>query len=138
MTHSHCTIENEHALIARAGYAAWNEGDGVEAVLARCHPDVEWSSPFPEAMTARGHAAVREWFAQIHEVWDKLEFIPDHYETRGSDLVVRLRVRGVASLSGLALEMALVQTWTVRDGKAAAMRLAIGEEKPLMAWSGGA
>ena len=95
-------------------------------------PEIKWRSPFPEEASFHGHDGVRKWFKSLTDVWAELRFNPETYKDEDDDVIVNLRVRGIAKASGIEVEMPLVQKWTIKDGKAIAMELFVdAKDAPL-------
>lgn len=117
-------VSQQNILLVRAGYEAWNS-EGLEAIMPAFDPEIEWHSPFPEEASFKGHEGVRKWFKSLTDVWAELQFHPDSYVDEGDDVLVRLRVRGLAKASGIEVEMPLTQRWTIRDGRAVTMNLTV-------------
>jgi ketosteroid isomerase-like protein len=93
------------ALLRRSvlsGWAAWARGD-LELMLMRYAPDCHYE-PHRGLMAAgmptsyRGHAEIRDFFADVHEAWERMELIPQEIVDAGNPVVilghVHLRARG--------------------------------------------
>ena len=99
---------------------AWQAGtQGIDALLAYCHPDIE-VIPFGAAMEGRsyrGHAGVRDWWEhEIEPNWETFETHAEDYEQVGERLVVfgHWVARG---RSGVELNTPATWVVEVKDGK---------------------
>jgi ketosteroid isomerase-like protein len=102
---------------------AWEAGtQGIHALLAYCHPDIE-VIPFGAAMEGRsyrGRAALRDWWEQeIEPNWETFETHAEDYEQVGERLVVFGRWVARGRNSGIDLEIPATWVVEVKDGKIA-------------------
>ena len=106
---------SEHNLeIARASLAAMAAGD-LDALLRLYHPEVEYlplTHTQVEGRGYRGHAGVREYFAEADSLWEEMHPVADSMRTSGNDVVVigRCEFRGRASRIETQTPMAWVIT----------------------------
>ena len=102
--------------LVRPGYEAYNE-HGLEALLHRLHPAVEWRSPFPENEVFRGHDGVREWFRRIEHVYFEVHFEPLRMLPEGRGRITVLhRARARLRATGAAIEALMAHRWTLGAG----------------------
>ena len=83
--------------LAERGYRAWNEDD-LEALLAICHPEVEYHSSgvFPGMNPVyRGEEGMRRWWATFHEPWSQIKVIPERIVERPEGVAVLVRFEGI-------------------------------------------
>jgi ketosteroid isomerase-like protein len=103
---------------AAIGFAhAITTGDR-SAALEVCHPEIEFDSMLGiGGRTYRGHAGIREYFADIESAWDQWK-VEVERAVEGPDgrvaIVMTMRARGQGS--GLTLAERTAHIWTVRDG----------------------
>ncbi|HEY8582077.1 MAG TPA: nuclear transport factor 2 family protein [Capillimicrobium sp.] len=102
----------------KAMYDAFNRRD-LPAALSYIHPDVEFRPAGTTALTGRdvyrGHAGVREYFADVAKVWTEgLEVAPQDFRAVAGSVVAFGGVRGGTAASGLEDEV--VWVWRLRDG----------------------
>jgi ketosteroid isomerase-like protein len=105
--------------LAERGYRAWNEDD-LEALLAVCHPEVEYHSSgvFPGMNPVyRGEEGMRRWWATFHEPWSQINVIPERIVERPDGVAVLVRFEGIGR-HGVETSMRFVNTIQVRDGLA--------------------
>ena len=110
---------------ARRGYEAFNEG-GVDAILPFLEPDIEWvnETPVPTRGIYRGHAGVREFFAQLMALFEDLRLEPEEFRPIGNEYVlVFLRVRGRGTRTGVEGAQPIANLWKVGAQGAAQVRL---------------
>ena len=115
----------EDVEILRRGYEAFNR-DGPESLYQWLHPDVEWHNP-PESMDRsvwHGHEGVAAWFRDFaYQQFEWMRFHPDRFIDLGNRVLVLCRARFRARGSGLEMEVPFAHLVTVRDGKAASLRM---------------
>ena len=105
--------------LAERGYRAWNEDD-LEALLAICHPEVEYHSSgvFPGMNPVyRGEEGMRRWWATFHEPWSQIKVIPERIVERPDVVAVLVRFEGIGR-HGIETSMEFINTIQVRDGLA--------------------
>jgi ketosteroid isomerase-like protein len=105
--------------LAERGYGAWNEDD-VEALLAICHPDVEYhtSGVFPGLEPVyRGKEGMRRWWDAFHEPWKEIKVIPARIAERPDGVAVLLRFEGTGR-QGIETTMQFINTIEIREGLA--------------------
>ena len=83
--------------------------------------DVVWDTSgldLPGLGVVRGHEEVREWWRRWLGPWERWELRPERFIDAGDRVlvVVRQRVRGKGS--GVEVDQAHAQVWTLRDGTA--------------------
>jgi ketosteroid isomerase-like protein len=111
--------------IVRAIYAAFAARD-LDAALARVSPECEIrveatariagrSSPY------RGHDGIRDYFADVSRVWDRLSLHADDFRALPGSVVVMGHVAGLRD--GVAVRRAVMWTWRLREGVAVAVRV---------------
>jgi len=101
-------------------YENWARGD-IEGALECTTPDVEldWSESIAPFMDVyRGHDAIRLFWHESEDAWDEFGFVVEQVRECGAGrVVVRTRVNGRASATGLELEARGAMLWVVRGGK---------------------
>jgi ketosteroid isomerase-like protein len=106
--------------IVRRGFEALQRG-GIAAVLELLDPEFEAEvgpdlSPEPDRY--RGHEGVRRWFAGFEGSLEDVRLEPEEFIDAGDSVIVRARLSGRGSGSGIEVEQQAIQVWTVRDGRA--------------------
>ena len=70
----------------------------------------------------RGHAGLRDYFADLARVWDELVLHADDYRAVPGSVIVMGYITG--KRQGLDVRRASVWTWKVRDGRATSVKAA--------------
>jgi ketosteroid isomerase-like protein len=112
-------MSQENVEVVRASFAAMARGD-LEELLALYDPEIRFlplTGTRVESGGYHGHAGVRDYFAEVADVWDELRPYAEYVETIGDDVVVLggCAVRGRGSKIQSDSPMAWVLT--VRSGK---------------------
>jgi ketosteroid isomerase-like protein len=112
--------------VVRATYAAFAARD-VERVLefaaADCELRLEGTARGASRTEPyRGHAGVREYFADVARVWDELTLHADDIRAVPGSVIVMGHVDATAA--GVRQRRAVVWTWKLREGKATSIRVA--------------
>ena len=110
------------ALVRRnvmSGWAAWTRED-LDLMLVRYAPHFQLEIPREWVAAGmrsayRDHAGLREWAADMHEAWERIDATPEEIVDAGNPVVVlghfRLRARG----SGIELDFrAAIAYWSER------------------------
>jgi ketosteroid isomerase-like protein len=109
----------------RAIYAAFAARD-IDGALAHVDDDVELvavgtAQRIGRSEPYRGHAGVREYFADAARAWDDLTIHPEDVRATVDSVVVFGRVD--ARLGGDRVRRRVVWTWKLRGGKVVALRV---------------
>jgi ketosteroid isomerase-like protein len=112
-------MSEKNVEIVRRSFEAMAEDD-LEGLLRLYDAEVEFlplTGTRVESGGYRGHAGVREYFAEARDLWDEIHPLADTVKTIGDDVVVfgRCAFRGKASKVETQAPMAWVIT--VREGK---------------------
>jgi ketosteroid isomerase-like protein len=110
--------------IVRAIYAAFADRD-LERALEFVDPDCEIRLEGTMRRTGRlepyrGHAGMREYFADVGRVWQELEIHADDFRVVPGSVIVMGYVTG--RVDGEEIRRAAVWTWRLRDDRAVFMR----------------
>jgi ketosteroid isomerase-like protein len=117
----------------RAIYEAFARRD-LDAALRFIAEDCELLAVGTAAQTGRtgpyrGHAGVREYFADAARVWDELSFHTEDIRAAAGGVVVFGLVEGRRGEQ--CVRRRVMWTWQVRDGAAVAMRVNdLGDARP--------
>jgi ketosteroid isomerase-like protein len=100
------------------GFADAITRDDVDAALAVCHPEIEFTSMLAVSGRAYlGHQGVREYFDDVRAAWDEWR-VDVHSVAAAPDgrvaIVMTMHARGRES--GAALSELAAHVWTVSDG----------------------
>jgi hypothetical protein len=96
--------------------------------LAEAHaPDFVWDMSkfrgWPEQQTYEGLEGARVFLRDWLEAWDDWEVEVEALHDAGEKVVALVRQRGRSKTSGLPVDMAYGQVFTIRDGKLARMEM---------------
>ena len=115
----------EEVDVVRAIYDAFARRD-VEAALEHVDPDMTFA---PEGTARilgrtepyRGHAGMREYFADVSRTWDELTLHATDVRAAGEGVVVFGHVEG--TIDGRSYRSDAIWTWQIRGGKAISARV---------------
>ena len=109
-------------LVQRA-LAALNAGD-IEALVAVCDPEFEldMSDRVFNPATYRGHDGIRQFHAEVLEVWEHYVWEPEQLVDHGDRVLALVRTSGKGRGSGLEVDRQTAMIWTVRGDKAVSLR----------------
>ena len=103
--------------VVKAVFDAFAERD-VEGVLARSHPDIEFSAVTGDHAGRiepyRGHDGLRQYFRDVSAVWDELRIVPGEFREDGDVILVTGRVSARSPARIVAGSTGWI--WRVRDG----------------------
>jgi uncharacterized protein len=111
-------MSQENLALFRTGLAAWNAGD-YEAIVAMCHPDVEWtfSDRLPDATgRIQGKYEVRRFFENFTSDWSEISIRADRIEDPGAHVVADVAFHAQGR-DGIEVSMRFIHVWTVKDGQ---------------------
>jgi ketosteroid isomerase-like protein len=108
----------EDVEVVRGIYAAFAARD-LDRALARFAPDCELrlagtARAVGRTEPYRGHAGVRQYFADVQRRWDELTLHADDFRAVPGSVIVMGQVDGC--LDGARFTRAVMWTWRVRDG----------------------
>ena len=103
-------------------YAEWAQGKFW--AFDQFHDDIEarWSTEVPDMETAEDIAGLGELFNEWTSAWESCRIEAEEFHDAGACVVVFVRVVARGSGSSIELEMENAHVWTMRDGRAAAIR----------------
>ena len=110
---------SENVEAVRRGYEAFNRGD-IEASLASLHPEIEWHTyivPGPGGGTYHGYDGVRELWSDARRIFGEFRNVPEDLFEGGDHVVAFVRVEGVGTKSGIAVQARIAHVHTFREGK---------------------
>jgi ketosteroid isomerase-like protein len=117
--------ESSSVKLVRRGYEAWNQGD-IAAVLAFLDPEITWEgyTHIPESGTLAGRDEVKTWLGRFLEAWEELDIEVTDLIENEDQVIALVRFRALGKGSGVAVDGGVdAHVWTVREGKAVAVRL---------------
>ena len=110
--------------IVRAIYDAFARRD-IEAALEHVDPDMTFAPEGTAKLLGRtepyrGHAGLREYFADVERTWAELTLHATDIRATGGGVVVFGHVEG--TIDGKAYSSDAIWTWQIRGGKAVSAR----------------
>jgi ketosteroid isomerase-like protein len=130
-------MSQENVDLVSGGYDDFNTGN-VAGVIARLHPDVEWTEPGggnAPAGTFRGPDSVaNDVFGSVAENFDEFSCTVVESSDQGDTVVVTAHFKG-KSKSGAELDTRAEHVWEVRDGKITRMENKVDQEAWAKGWS---
>jgi len=70
----------------------------------------------------RGLAGMGQLMQKLNEVVEGFSAKAEQFFVSGDDVAALLRVKGRGRLTGLAIDMAVMEVWTVKNGRATSIR----------------
>jgi ketosteroid isomerase-like protein len=112
--------------VVRAIYAAFAARD-LDAATALLSEDCELHLRGTQAIAGReepyrGHAGMREYYADVARIWDELTLHADDFRSIPGSVVVMGHVEG--RVAGEPIRRSAIWTWKVRGGRATEVRVA--------------
>jgi ketosteroid isomerase-like protein len=108
----------------RQGIEAYNRR-GVEAIFDLIDPDFE-AETAPELSAEpdvyRGYEGIRRYFASFEEVMEEIRFQPEEFIDAGDQIVTSFRLSAIGRGTGIRVEQRAFGVWTMRNGKALALK----------------
>jgi ketosteroid isomerase-like protein len=120
--------------IVRRAHQALNDGD-MDALLALCAADfhLDMSDRVFNPAVYDGHDGIRRFYSEVCDVWERYVWEPEEL-LEADDLVVALiRSFGRGRGSGAEVERRTAMAWTVRAGRAQALRFYRDRDEALAA-----
>jgi ketosteroid isomerase-like protein len=122
--------------IVRRAYEAFNH-EGREAMFSYLHGDIEWDEsdlPARRPGVYHGHEGVTRVLDENAALWEDIKVaIDDVVEGKDGRVAVFIRATGRGRHTGVAVELASAQVWSLRDGKADRVRLYLDRQEALEA-----
>ena len=124
-------MSQQNVEIVRRGYEHFREkGDFREGIFA---PGFAWDMStfrgWPEQQTYEGIEGARAFIRDWVEAWDDWEIEVQSLHDAGDKVAAILRQRGRSKATGLQVDMAFAQVWTIRDGKQVRMEMYASPEE---------
>src|SRR2546427_12422608 len=111
-------MSDQNVEIVRRGYEHFAATRDVLAEITAA--DFVWDMSkfrgWPEQQTYEGIEGARDFLRDWGEAWDDWKVEVDALHDAGDQVVAIVRQRGRSKTSGLVVDMAFGQGWTVRDG----------------------
>ena len=116
-------MPRENVEIVRRAHEALNSGD-VDALIALCDSRfrLDMSDRVFNPAVFEGHEGIRRFHSEVRDVWESYVWEPEELIDAGCDVVALLRSRGRGRGSGVEVDRETAMVWSVRDGRATALR----------------
>jgi ketosteroid isomerase-like protein len=69
-----------------------------------------------------GHDGIRRFYSEVGDVWESYVWEPEEFVEAGPEVVALLRSTGRGRGSGAEVERQTAMVWSLRDGRAVAVR----------------
>jgi ketosteroid isomerase-like protein len=127
-------MSHENVELVRRAHEALNAGD-LDRLVSLCHDDfvLDMSDRVFNPETYRGHDGIRQFYADVHDPWERYVWEPDELREKGDVVVALVRARGWGRGSGLEVDRKAAMIWTIQDGKASELRFYRDREAALAA-----
>jgi ketosteroid isomerase-like protein len=115
------TVENVE--VARRAHQALNDGD-IDALVVLCDAEfrLDMSDRVFNPAVYAGHEGIRRFYTEVRDVWANYVWEPEELMETGDNVVALLRSVGRGQGSGVEVERRTAIVWTVREGRAIALR----------------
>ncbi len=110
-------MSDPHMTLVRRLYDAFNRRDS-EGIVALCHEEMEFFPVVTAEAVGRdapytGQAGLRDYLADVAQVWEELQITPDELQRRDDTLLVRGRVYARSRELGIR-DLPSAWIWEVR------------------------
>jgi len=127
-------VSQENVEVVRRAHQALNGGD-MDALVVLC--DVEFRLDMSDRIfnpaIYEGHDGIRRFYSEVRDVWAKYVWEPEQLMEAGDNVVALLRSGGTGRGSGVEVERRTAMVWTLREGRATALRFFRDRNKALKA-----
>jgi ketosteroid isomerase-like protein len=127
-------VSEDDLELVRGALEALNRGD-IEAFVELCDPDfhLDMSERVFNPATYEGHEGIRRFYREVREVWEEFKWEPEALHDSGEQVVALLHSQGRGRGSGVEIDRHVAMVWTVREGRAAALRFYVDQAEALKA-----
>jgi ketosteroid isomerase-like protein len=127
-------MSQEDVEVVRQAHEALNAGD-PDALIPLCGEafQLDMSDRVLNPAVYEGHDGIRRFLAEVHDVWETYTWEPEELLDAGDAVVVLIRSSGRGRGSGVAIERRTAMVWTVRGGRATALRFFRNRDQALEA-----
>ena len=121
--------------IVRATYEAFYH-KSREEMLEFLDPGIEWDEsdlPARRPGVYHGHEGIISLMEENATLWENICIAIDDIAEGDDRVIAFIRAKGRGRNTGVDVELASAQVWTIRDGKAVHVRLYLDREEALQA-----
>jgi len=115
----------------RSIYAAWSEGKFWTFELFHYDVQTRWTTEVPDIESAHGVEGLGELFREWTSAWQTCRIEAEEFHEVGDHVVVFVTMFARGSGSAIDVKMKNAHVWTMRDGRAAAIRAYTDRERAL-------
>jgi ketosteroid isomerase-like protein len=111
-------MSQENIEIVRRSYELLNTRD-IDAWIGLFHTDVEAHDldGIPDAPVRRGHDAMRQWVADMEDLYVNPRYEPDEFIDAGPFVIVAVRAKAHGRRGGVPLDVPMFHVCELQDGK---------------------
>jgi ketosteroid isomerase-like protein len=127
-------MRSENVEIVRRAHQALNDGD-MDALLVLCDEQfrLDMSDRIFNPAIYEGHDGIRRFYSEVREVWESYVWEPEELIEAGDGVVALLRSTARGRGSGVEVERHTAMVWSVREGRATAVRFFRDQNEALQA-----
>jgi ketosteroid isomerase-like protein len=128
-------VSSGNVEIVRATYEAFNH-KSREEMLEFLDPGIEWDEsdlPARRPGVYHGHEGIISLLEENATLWENICIAIDDIAEGDDRVIAFIRAKGRGRNTGIDVELASAQVWTIRDGKAVHVRLYLDREEALQA-----
>jgi ketosteroid isomerase-like protein len=125
-------MPSENIDVVRRAHEALNHGD-MDALIALCDSAfrLDMSDRVFNPAVYEGHEGIRRFHSEVRDVWESYVWELEELIDVGSDVIALLRSSGRGRGSGVEVERETAMVWSVREGRATALRFFRDREEAL-------
>jgi ketosteroid isomerase-like protein len=116
-------MRGESIRIVRRAHEALNSGD-IDALVALCDEGfrLDMSDRIFNPAVYEGHDGIRRFYSEVRDVWERYVWEPEELIEAGPHVVALIRSTGRGRGSGVEVNREAAMVWSVREGRAIALR----------------
>ena len=116
-------MPSKNAEVVRRAHQALNSGD-MDALVALCEKEfrLDMSDRVFNPAVYEGHDGIRQFYAEVRDVWEIYVWVPEQLIEAGADVVALLRSTGRGRESGVEVERETAIVWSVLDRRLTGLR----------------
>jgi ketosteroid isomerase-like protein len=116
-------MPSENAEVVRRAHEALNSGD-MDALVALCDKEfqLDMSDRVFNPAVYEGHDGIRQFYAEVRDVWEIYVWVPEQLIEAGSDVVALLLSTGRGRESGVEVERQTAIVWSLRERRLTGLR----------------
>jgi ketosteroid isomerase-like protein len=127
-------MRSENVETVRRAHQALNDGD-MDALVVLCDEQfrLDMSDRIFNPAIYEGHDGIRRFYSEVREVWESYVWEPEELIEAGDGVVALLRSTARGRGSGVEVERHTAMVWSVREGRATAVRFFRDQNEALRA-----